>query len=470
MKPFLDEDFLLETKTAEILYHQYAKNMPIYDYHCHLPVKEIYEDRHYDSITDLWLVDGKSGDHYKWRALRCNGVDEQYITGTADKKEKFMKWAETMPYLLANPLYHWSHLELKRYFGCNEPLSLKNAEQYYKKMNLFLKEHGTREIIMMSHVDTICTTDDPTDDLKYHQLLAKDESFPVHVYPTFRPDQLLNIEKKTYPDYIQKLSDVVNAPIDDLTSLKKAIKERIHYFNESSCRVSDHSLEQVLFEETTEEEINDIFIKALQRKPLSPCEQAKYKGYLLVFLGKEYHRYGWVQQYHIKALRNNSTKMFNQIGPDAGCDSINDGFIAENLSKILNELDRADQLPKTIAYSLNPSDLEVLATLLFSFSQSGVPGKMQLGSAWWFMDQKDGMERQLQTLSNLGLLSRFVGMLTDSRSFLSYTRHEYFRRILCNYVGNLVESGQYPNDMAFLGQMIQDICYYNAKQYFDHKK
>lgn len=470
MKQFMDENFLLQTKTAQILYHDYAENMPIYDYHCHISAKDIYEDRKFDSITDLWLVEGHFGDHYKWRAMRNNGVDEKYITGDASKKDKFLKWAETIPYTIGNPLYHWTHLELKKYFGITEPFSLKNAEQCYDKMNEILKTLTARKIIKNSNVDTICTTDDPVDDLKYHKLLKEDKSFDVHVYPSFRPDKVINIDWSTYVPYIKQLSQVVGYQIDGIKSLEKALKERIEYFHINNCRVSDHALDVVMYENSTEEEIDLIIKKALNNEKLNNEEIAKYRGHIIVFLGKQYHRLGWVQQYHIKALRNNSNRMMSLIGPDTGFDSINDGQIAKPLSRILDALDSTDELPKTILYSLNPGDNELLATLAFCFAESGVPGKMQLGSAWWFLDQKDGMEKQIQALSNLGLLSRFIGMLTDSRSFLSYTRHEYFRRVLCNKLGDLIENGEYPNDIEFVGNIVKDICFNNAKKYFDSSR
>ena len=470
MKQFMDENFLLQTKTAQILYHDYAENMPIYDYHCHISAKDIYEDRKFDSITDLWLVEGHFGDHYKWRAMRNNGVDEKYITGDASKKDKFLKWAETIPFTIGNPLYHWTHLELKKYFGITEPFPLKNAEQCYDKMNEILKTLTARKIIKNSNVDTICTTDDPVDDLKYHKLLKEDKSFDVHVYPSFRPDKVINIDWSSYVPYIKQLSQVVGYQIDGIKSLEKALKERIEYFHINNCRVSDHALDVVMYENSTEEEIDLIIKKALNNEKLNNEEIAKYRGHIIVFLGKQYHRLGWVQQYHIKALRNNSNRMMSLIGPDTGFDSINDGQIAKPLSRILDVLDSTDELPKTILYSLNPGDNELLATLAFCFAESGVPGKMQLGSAWWFLDQKDGMEKQIQALSNLGLLSRFIGMLTDSRSFLSYTRHEYFRRVLCNKLGDLIENGEYPNDIEFVGNIVKDICFNNAKKYFDSSR
>lgn len=467
MEKFLGENFLLKTETSRILYHKYAKNMPIYDYHCHLPIKEIYEDRKFDSITDLWLVEGHFGDHYKWRAMRNNGIEEKYITGDASKKEKFLKWAETIPYVVGNPLYHWTHLELQRYFGIDDLFSSKNAEAIYDKMNEVLKNLSARKIIEMSNVDTLCTTDDPLDDLHYHSLLKEDKSFKVHVYPAFRPDKIINIDWPSFLPYIKALEEVVGYSIESLSSLERALQERIEYFHMHDCRISDHALDVVLYKETTAEEVNKILKKALKGEALTLDEIASYRGYILVFLGKQYASHKWVQQYHIKALRNNSSRMMKEIGPDTGFDSINDGTIAKALSSILDKLDSTNELPKTILYSLNPSDHELIATLAFCFTQEGVPGKMQLGSAWWFLDQKDGMEKQLTALSNLGLLSRFVGMLTDSRSFLSYTRHEYFRRILCNKIGDLVENGEYPFDEEYLGKMVQDICFNNSKRYFD---
>lgn len=470
MKQFLDKDFLLKTETAKILYHEYAKKMPIYDYHCHLNAKEIYEDRRFDSITDLWLVEGHAGDHYKWRAMRNNGIEEKYITGNASKKDKFLKWAETIPYTVGNPLYHWSHLELKNYFGIEEPFSPKNAEKIYDHMNEVLKTKTVRKIIEESNVYSLCTTDDPIDDLKWHKLLKEDTSFKTKVYPSFRPDKILNIDWDTFLPYVAKLNEVLGYEIKNLDDLEKGLLERIEYFHEVGCRVADHSLEVVVYKDATREEVDAVLQKALRGEKLTFDEAAIYRGYIIVFFGKAYHSHGWVQQYHIKALRNNNSRMMKLVGPDTGFDSINDGNFAPQLSRILDTLESTAQLPKTIVYSLNPVDNELLATLIFCFAEEGVPGKMQLGSAWWFLDQKDGMEKQIQALSNLGLLSRFVGMLTDSRSFLSYTRHEYFRRVLCNKLGDLVENGEYPNDIEFLGKIVEGICFNNAKAYFDSNR
>ena len=470
MKQFLDNDFLLKTETAKILYHEYAKKMPIYDYHCHLNAKEIYEDRKFESITDLWLVEGHAGDHYKWRAMRNNGIEEKYITGDATKKEKFLKWAETVPYTVGNPLFHWSHLELKNYFGVEEVFSPKNADKIYDHMNEVLQTKTVRKIIEESNVYSLCTTDDPIDDLKWHKLLKEDILFKTKVYPSFRPDKIVNIDWDTFLPYVAKLNEVLGYEIKNLEDLEKGLLERIEYFHEVGCRVADHSLEVVVYKDATREEVDAVLQKALKGEKLSFDEAAIYRGYIIVFFGRAYHAHGWVQQYHIKALRNNNSRMMKLVGPDTGFDSINDGNFAPQLSRILDTLESTAQLPKTIVYSLNPVDNELLATLIFCFAEEGVPGKMQLGSAWWFLDQKDGMEKQIQALSNLGLLSRFVGMLTDSRSFLSYTRHEYFRRILCNKLGDLVENGEYPNDIEFLGKIVEGICFENAKAYFDSNR
>lgn len=470
MKEFLGEDFLLKTETAKVLYHQYAKKMPIYDYHCHISPKEIYEDRKFDSITDLWLVEGHFGDHYKWRAMRGNGVSEYYITGDAPKIEKFRKWAETIPYTVGNPLYHWTHLEMRRFFNINDLLCKENADEIYHKMTDKLQTLTARKIIEMSNVDTICTTDDPLDDLKYHKLMLEDKTMKFKVYPAFRPDKIINVDWDSFNPYVKSLEKVVNYEINTLDRLELALGERVDYFSSVGCRISDHALDDVCYLKATKDEVNEIFIKALKGETLSKDEVAKYKGYILVYLGKLYHRYNWVQQYHIKALRNNNKRMMALVGPDTGFDAINDGDIAKALSSLLNALDSTDELPKTILYSLNPGDNEVLTTLAYCFQKEGIPGKIQLGSGWWFLDQKDGMQKQMTALSNLGLLSRFVGMLTDSRSFLSYTRHEYFRRVLCNFIGDLVENGEYPNNIEFLGKIVEDICFNNAKKYFDGER
>lgn len=467
MKPFMDEDFLLTNKTAEKLYHDYAKDMPIFDYHCHLSPKEIKDNKRYRNITEIWL----GGDHYKWRAMRSNGVDEKYITGDAPDKEKFMKWAETMPKCIGNPLYHWTHLELKRFFGINELLSPKTAEVIWEKCNEMLAkdEFTARELIKRSNVKVICTTDDPVDSLEDHIALAKDKTFAVKVLPAFRPDKSFNIDKAGFVEWIEKLNKVVGQDIQTFASLKEALKQRLDFFHEVGCRISDHALDPIVFEEGTEEEITAILQKALKGEQLTESEIKKYKTAVMVYLGKQYTRLNWTMQIHIGTIRNNSKRMMRLLGPDTGFDAIADYTFAEALSKFLDKLDDTDELPKTILYCLNPRDNEILGTIIGCFQGGGIPGKIQVGSGWWFNDQKDGMTKQIISLANLGLLSLFVGMLTDSRSFLSYTRHEYFRRILCNIIGEWVESGEAPNDFELLGTKVQNICFDNAKEYFGIK-
>lgn len=464
MKPFMDENFLLTNATAEKLYHQYAEPMPIIDYHCHLSPKEIAENKKYRNITEIWL----GGDHYKWRAMRANGVEEKYITGEASDREKFFKWAETMPQCLGNPLYHWTHLELKRYFGIDELLSPETAKAIWARCNELLQkdEFRARGLIERSNVKVICTTDDPTDTLEYHLTLAEDKSFPVKVFPAFRPDKSFNLDKPGFNAWIAKLEAVVGKKINTLAALLAALHERIEFFHSVGCRVSDHALDPIVYSQSNEEEATAILQKALAGQKVTSAEVAKFKTQVLLFLGKEYAKKGWVMQLHLSSIRNNSTRMFKLLGPDTGYDAMGDFVYAEALIAFLNKLDETDELPKTILYSLNPGDNEMLATVAGSFQGGGIPGKMQLGSGWWFNDQKDGMIRQMVALANIGLLSKFVGMLTDSRSFLSYTRHEYFRRILCNLLGESVENGEAPNDLNLLGSMVQNICYDNAKEYF----
>ena len=464
MKKFMDENFLLYNETAVKLYHEHAKNMPIIDYHCHLNPKEIAENKRYRNITEIWL----GGDHYKWKALRSNGVDEKYITGNAEDKEKFLKWAETVPYTVGNPLYHWTHLELKRYFGIDKLLSPQTAEEIWEKCNELLQQEDftARGLIKRSNVKVICTTDDPADTLEYHSAIAEDQSFDVKVFPAFRPDKGINIEKEGFVDWIKKLEKVVGREVTTLENLLGVLEERIEYFHQLGCRASDHALDPIVFEEGTLEEVNEIFTKVLNGKELSELEVKKYKTQVLLFLGKKYAKLGWVMQLHIGTIRSVNTRMMNRLGPDTGFDTIGDYVFAQPLAKFLDGLDIEDELPKTILYCLNPRDNEVLATMIGSFQGGGIPGKIQFGSGWWFNDQKDGMIRQLIALSNVGLLSRFVGMLTDSRSFLSYTRHEYFRRILCNLLGEWVENGEVPDDLDLLGKIVEDVCYYNTNHYF----
>lgn len=464
MKAFMDEDFLLESQTAVKLYHEYAALMPIFDYHCHLSPKEIAENKRYRNITELWL----GGDHYKWRAIRSNGVDEKYITGNGSDKEKFEKWAETMPNCIGNPLYHWTHLELRRYFGINELLSPATEDSIWERCNTMLKQDAftAKKLIARSNVRVVCTTDDPVDSLEYHKAIADDKAFAVKVLPAFRPDKGINIEKEDFIPWLAKLEKIAGIKVTAFDTLKDALISRLEFFHQTGCRISDHGLEPMVFRQGTEEEASIILQKALSGKALTQTEVEVYKTQVLVFLGKQYSRLGWVMQLHIGTMRNNNSRMMNIIGPDTGFDSIGDWSFASALSAFLNTLDRSEELPKTILYHLNPRENEVLATMTGCFQGGKIPGKIQFGSAWWFNDQKDGMEKQLTALANQGLLSRFVGMLTDSRSFLSYIRHEYFRRILCNLLGSWVEKGEIPDDMALLGQMVKDISYNNAAGYF----
>ena len=462
MKEFINDDFMLHNEVAKELYHKYAKALPIIDYHCHLNPKEIYENKEFN-LTEVWL----GGDHYKWRLLRANGVSEEYITGEKEPFAKFMKWAEVIEGAIGNPLYHWTHFELKRYFGIDDLLSPETAKDIYDKVNEKLKVMKAQDMIRMMNVETICTTDDPLDDLKWHEMIAKDETIGVKVLPTFRPDKAVNIEMSWFVDWIEKLEEIVGYKLSDLAKLKKALASRIDYFHKHGCRLSDHALDVVLYEEATDEEVEKIFLKALKKDSLTESEIKKYKGNLLVFFGTEYKKRNWVQQYHIGALRNLSKRNLKKLGPDTGFDAINDGSVAEPLAKLLDALDEYDNLPKTILYTLNPNDFDVVITIMQSFQGGGIPGKIQFGSAWWFLDTLDGMRKQLRSLSNNGLLSRFVGMLTDSRSFLSYPRHEYFRRILCQFIGEQVENGYFPDNRELLGRIVSDISYYNAKNYFN---
>lgn len=464
MKPFLDDNFLLTNATAERLYHEYAKSLPIIDYHCHLDPQEIYENKTYSNLTEVWLY----GDHYKWRAMRANGVTEQYVTGDASDYEKFLKWADTLAGAIGNPLYHWSHLELKRYFGIEEPLNAQTAPAIWEQVNAQLAsgEFGARDFITKSNVTVICTTDDPTDSLEYHIKLKEGEPFKTAVLPSFRPDKGLEVSRPGFIPWVQKLAQVSERPIENYRHFLEAMEARVRFFHDVGCRVSDHGLDYVPYAKTSKDEAAHIFDKAMRGMPISLEEEKKYKTYTLVFLGKLYAELGWVMQYHMNASRNNSKRMFETLGPDVGFDSINDQLIAQPLGSLLSELDEDDTLPKTILYSLNPSQNHVIGTLIGSFQGGGIAGKMQMGSGWWFNDTKEGMIAQMKTLADVGLLSRFVGMLTDSRSFLSYTRHEYFRRILCNLIGEWVENGEYPQDWEQLGTIVQNISYYNAKNYF----
>lgn len=461
-KSFITDNFLLQSPMAQTLYHQYAKDLPIIDYHNHLSSKDIADNKPINNITAAWL----QGDHYKWRAMRANGLEEIYITGgTTTPKEKFHKWAVTVPYTLRNPLFHWTHLELKRYFNIDEILQPSTAQEIYEKANAILANKTPAQLLQDMNVEVICTTDDPVDDLQYHKIIAQTGIF-TKVFPTFRPDNLLQIEKDTFVSYIKKVATTVGFEIKNLSDLLNAISQRVEYFDAHGCRLSDYGLETIYADDFTDEEVNVILQKRLTNSPISSQEAKSYASFILQKLCKMYHEKGWTQQFHLGALRNNNAKIMLQIGADAGVDSIGDFQMAQSMSKLFNGLNATNQLAKTITYNLNPSQNEVFATMMGNFQNSDMPGKMQWGSGWWFLDQKDGIEKQLNCLSNIGLLSRFVGMLTDSRSFLSFPRHEYFRRILCNLLAEDVHQGLVPNDIEFLGNMVQDICYYNAKNYF----
>ena len=462
MKQFMDKDFLLATETAKKLYHNYAEAMPLCDYHCHLSPKEIWENKPYSTITQVWLY----GDHYKWRAMRAYGIDEKYITGDGSDKEKFLAWAKTIQYCIGNPLYHWTHLELQRFFGIDEPLTEKNAEEIYDKINAMLSEDGfaPRDYIRKSNVAVICTTDDPKDDLKYHKMIAEEGKMTTKVLPTFRPDKAIEINRDGFCKYINELSDVAGVKINDIDTLMNVITERIDFFHQAGCRISDHGMTYIPYR--TGSDADAIFKKALSGAKVSFEEEEIFKTAMLLHCGREYAKRNWAMQIHINAIRNNNSRMFAKLGPDTGYDSIFDLQIAENLSGFLDALEKEDLLPKTIFYSLNPNDNYVLASMMGNF-QGGTKGKMQLGSAWWFNDHRDGMVDQMKSLANVGLLSCFVGMLTDSRSFLSYPRHEYFRRILCNILGEWVENGEYPEDYEILSEIVKGICYNNAIEYFN---
>ena len=462
MKAFMDEDFLLENEIAKTLYHQYAAHMPIFDYHNHLSVKEIYENKDLGNITYAWL----GFDHYKWRAMRSNGIEEAYITGNASDKEKFDQWAKTVPYLFGNPLYHWTHLELQRIFDIHEPLNGKNADAIYDRCNTLLKQDDfhVRELLKKQNVKILCTTDDPCDDLHYHKAL-KEEGFAIKVLPAFRPDNAVHIEKETFMPYVKRLETVIQHPLHTYAQFKEALLQRVHYFHEAGCRFADHGLDRILYQDSNEAKLQKVYEKAIQGEKLSLDEVREFQGDIQTALGKEYHKLGWVMQLHIGPMRNNSSRMYASIGKDAGFDSMDDQDVARELSALLNAMDQSGELPKTILYCLNPKDNATLASMLGNFQDGSIPGKIQFGPAWWFNDSKEGMIEQMKVLSSMGLLSRFVGMLTDSRSFLSFPRHEYFRRILCNEIGKQVENGEYPCDMEFLGKMVEDICYYNVERY-----
>ncbi len=464
MKKFMDTDFLLQTKTAIKLYHDHAARMPIYDYHCHLPPQEIAEDKQYDNLGEIWL----GGDHYKWRAMRTNGVDEKYCTGDASWRDKFQKWAETVPQTLRNPLYHWTHLELKGYFDIDTLLSPETAGEIYDECTEKLRtpEYSARNLMRKMKVKLVCTTDDPIDDLKWHKQIAAD-GFEIKVLPTFRPDKAANLsDPEAYKHYIHALENASGSTISTFAELVAAVDKRHAYFHSVGCRLSDHGVAYVPDAEASPSELDAIFSKVMTGDMASAEEQDAFLAAFLYEAGKMNHSRGWAQQFHVGVFRNNNSRLFDALGPDTGFDSIADYRQGPGFVRLLDRLDSSNQLAKSILYNINPSDNELFATMIGNYQDGSVPGKIQYGSGWWFLDQKDGMEKQMNALSNLGLLSRFVGMLTDSRSFLSYPRHEYFRRILCNLIGNDVENGEIPADMELLGEMVENICYNNAAEYF----
>lgn len=464
-KPFLDDDFLLQNDTAVRLYHDFASGMPIYDYHCHLPPDEIAGDVQFENLSKIWLA----GDHYKWRAMRTNGVAERFCTGDATDQQKFQKWAETVPQTLRNPLYHWTHLELKRYFDVHDLLGPETADAIYQECNQKLQstDFSTRNLMRRMNVKLVCTTDDPADSLEHHQKIAAD-GFEVRVLPTFRPDKSMNLsDTKSWNQYIDTLRQASGVAIATADDLLEAIEQRHAFFHSVGCRLSDHGVSYIPVANASASEIDAILTKAMAGETIGVDQRDQFTAWLLYEVGKMNHKRGWAQQFHIGAFRNTNSRMLKQIGVDAGFDSIADYRQGPGLVSLLDRLDSTNQLTKTVLYSLNPSDNELIATMIGNYQDGTCPGKMQMGSGWWFQDQKDGMEKQMNALSVLGLLSRFVGMLTDSRSFLSYPRHEYFRRILCNLVGQDVEAGEIPADMELLEPMIKNICYHNAAHYFD---
>ena len=464
-KQFLTEDFLLQTETARNLYHEHAEKMPVYDYHSHLPAYQIASDHCFENLTQAWLY----GDHYKWRAMRTNGIEEKYITGNADDYEKFEKWAQTVPYCIRNPLYHWTALELKNIFGIKDKLlGPETAREIYETCSEMLRtpEFSVRNIMRKANVKLVCTTEGPLDSLEHHKKIRCDH-FEIKVHTAFRPDKAMVVEDVTALNvFIDKLEEVCNMGITNFHLYIEAIRKRHAYFHENGCRLSDHGLDTAYAEDYTEKEIEKIFSRIMSGKELDLSQCLKFKSAMMVELALMDYESGWVQQLHLGALRNNSTRMFNTLGRDIGCDSMGDLEIARPLSKFFDRLDKGNKLPKTILYNLNPKDNALCATMVGNFQDGSVPGKMQYGSAWWFLDQKDGMTEQMNVLSNMGLLSRFIGMLTDSRSFLSFPRHEYFRRILCNILGNDVETGLLPDDLDLLGKIVEDICFNNSKNYF----
>ena len=464
MTPFMDENFLLRNEPARILYHDYAAGMPILDYHCHLNPQEIYENRQFENLTAIWL----GGDHYKWRLMRAGGVEEKYITGDAPDREKFQKYAEVLSRAIGNPLYHWSHLELQRFFGWNGYLTPDNAQEVWEHCNALLQQEDfrARSLIERSNVRLVCTTDDPADSLIWHEKLAADNSFEVKVLPAWRPDKALNIEKPDFAAYIEKLGDAQGVKIASYEELKDVLDARMEHFHAHGCRLSDHGLEYAMYRPVDDEEAARIFEKRLSGAQVTRDEELGYKTALLTHLGRRYAQRGWAMQLHYGCLRDNNRAMYARLGPDTGYDAINNTSPSGELAGLLNALAETDELPRTLVYSLNPMDDDAIDSILGAFQQGPDVCKVQHGSAWWFNDQKQGMEKQLTSLANKGYLAGFVGMLTDSRSFLSYPRHEYFRRILCNLIGTWIEEGEYPADYALWGGVVQDIAYNNAERYF----
>ena len=463
IKPFLDKNFLLQNSIAEQLYHNHAKDLPIIDYHNHLPPEEIATDKTFDSITEVWL----KGDHYKWRAMRANGIDEKFITGKATDKEKFLKWANTVPYTMRNPLYHWTHLELQRYFGIKELLSEKTGEKIFESTTATLQtaNFSVKGLLKKMKVEVVCTTDHPTDSLEFHQKqrIEKDE---LKMLPTFRPDKFLIVDNPEFLIFLEKLEKIIGSPISTFDNLMAALEDRISFFDSLGCQLADHGLSQLFAVNLNGKNLDQILQKRKKNQPIEIQESAIFQMTMLHELGKIYHKKNWTMQLHLGAIRNNNCRLLGLVGADVGADSIGDYKQAAGLSAFLNRLDAEGKLTKTILYNLNPRDNELFATMMGNFNDGSAPGKIQWGSAWWFLDQKDGMEKQINTLSNMGLLSRFIGMLTDSRSFLSFPRHEYFRRILCNLIAKDVQNGELPNDLTWLGEMVENISYKNAKNYF----
>lgn len=465
MENFMDSNFLLETATARQLYHDYAAQMPILDFHCHLSPQQIFENKPFSDVGEAWLA----GDHYKWRIMRACGIDEEYITGSKSFREKFQAYAQALQNAIGNPLYHWSHLELQRFFDIYEPLTPESADRIFDAASAKLAqpEWSPRGLVERSNVMGVFTTDDPADTLEWHKKLVEDESFKPLVYPAFRPDKYINIEAPEFASYVKRLGASENTEITSVQELKAVLSKRIEHFAANNCRASDHGLSGLFYREATDAEVEAAFAKALKGEALTADEYAAYQTSIMLFLGREYHKRDWVMEIHIQAIRNNSKRLHEKLGADVGLDSVHDLPIAESLNALLNALDYTDELPRTVLFTLNEADLLVMSTAMGNFQQGPVFGKLQLGTAWWMLDNLDGMEKQIHVLASSGVLGTFIGMLTDSRSFLSYPRHEYFRRILCNIVGTWVEKGMYPNDIEFLGEMVQNISLNNALRYFN---